>query len=188
VRCRRSRWRSSGPAGHPGRKPGTYLADRPAVNVGTVSALAPLGQGAASADGGGTRRSRRSSLRPAARLSEELCVRPGRHVGVSLGIGAQIYRVRAKLNLEGVRSPSLTLHRSALLAKPARSDGAHATQRCQGCSRPRPELQAQTAPSFLRPLRRPTGEVSHPADPTAPRGARPQPPSAHARRPARHPR
>ena len=66
--------------------------------------------------------------------------------------------------LEGVRSP-VHLRCTAPPCLPGPRDPTVLTRPgvVGAAFRPRPQLPAQTAPSFLRPLRRPVGEVSHPA-------------------------
>ena len=51
---------------------------------------------------------------------------------------------------------------SALLAAPTQSGGPCASRRCQGCSRPHPQLRGQAALSFTGPLRQPGGGALHP--------------------------
>jgi hypothetical protein len=54
---------------------------------------------------------------------------------------------------------SRSLRRAVSLAAPAPSDAAHATRVCRRCARPRPQVRAQTAPSFTELLRQPGGGV-----------------------------
>ena len=77
---------------------------------------------------------------------------------------AHIHRVRAGWILEGVRSP-IHFRCTAPPCLPGPRDPTVLTRPSVvgAAFRPRPQLQTQTAPSFHRPLRRPIGEVSHPA-------------------------
>ena len=70
---------------------------------------------------------------------------------------AQIRQVRAGLALRGFTPPVPHVLLSITLAGPTPSGSADASRLCRGCSHPYRHLPAQAAPSFSRPLRRPTG-------------------------------
>src|SRR6266508_1808866 len=73
---------------------------------------------------------------------------------------AHIHQVGAGSGLEGVQPlVSALVHLPVLLAGPGPSGSTGPSRRCRGCSHPHLRPQAQAAPSFNEPLRRPAGEV-----------------------------
>jgi len=106
--------------------------------------------------------------------ADRLRSRPSRHCSGVHCYPAHIHQVGAGSGLAGVQPlvPAF-VHLPVLLAGPGPSGSTDPSRRCQGCSHPHLRPQARAAPSFIKPLRRPEGEVlSPPHGQTAPRGAR----------------